>query len=246
MNNKLKKVLPIAAVIGALVTLVCLIVLSLLRQTMTADTGETRRSVETTLAQIEALQPVSLDDTPLQEAIAQAKDAPYVAVVWLFTPDGRIVEGNRAFSEGTVEESATGETHRILAALPDGALSTEQRTALLAASVMQAEGEHNDVYRHLLREVRGPDGDTVALVGMTYDVNPAIGAPPGAWIPLLAGWLLGMGTYWLSLPAWVWLDARARGERAWVWAVFVLLGNLVALITYILARRPRLQPITDI
>jgi hypothetical protein len=40
----------------------------------------------------------------------------------------------------------------------------------------------------------------------------------------------------------VWLDARARGERAWVWAVFVLLGNLVALITYILARRPRPRP----
>jgi hypothetical protein len=40
---------------------------------------------------------------------------------------------------------------------------------------------------------------------------------------------------------WVWLDARARGERAWVWAVFVLLGNLVALITYILARRPGSQ-----
>jgi hypothetical protein len=58
---------------------------------------------------------------------------------------------------------------------------------------------------------------------------------------LLTGFL-GLASYWLSLPAWVWLDARARGERAWVWAVFVLLGNLVGLITYILARRPRPQP----
>jgi PAS domain-containing protein len=126
------------AVAGALVALVCLIVLSLLRQTVTAETGETRRSVEATLAQIEALQPASLDDAAFLEAIIQAGEAPYVAVVWLFTLDGRIVQGNRAFSQGTVETSVTG-------------------------------------------------------------------------------------------------------ERAWVWGVFVLLGNLVALITYILARRPHLQ-----
>jgi hypothetical protein len=134
------------------------------------------------------------------------------------------------------------ESLRMLAALPSNTISAEQRTALLAASVMQAEGEHDDVYRHLLREVRGPGGDLVAFIGVTYDVNLAIGAPPSAaWVLLLAGWLLGMGAYWLSLPAGVWLDVRARGERAWVWGVFVLLGNLVALITYILARRPHLQ-----
>jgi hypothetical protein len=50
--------------------------------------------------------------------------------------------------------------------------------------------------------------------------------------------LLGLLMYWLSLPLWVFLDARQRGERALAWAGFVLIGNLVALLTYILARRP--------
>jgi hypothetical protein len=86
------------------------------------------------------------------------------------------------------------ESLRMLAALPSNTISAEQRTALLAASVMQAEGEHDDVYRHLLREVRGPGGDLVAFIGVTYDVNLAIGAPPSAaWVLLLAGWLLGSG-----------------------------------------------------
>jgi hypothetical protein len=58
---------------------------------------------------------------------------------------------------------------------------------------------------------------------------------------LLAG-LLALAVYWLCLPLWVWLDARERGERAWAWAVFVLLGNPVALPAYILARVPRSAP----
>ena len=49
---------------------------------------------------------------------------------------------------------------------------------------------------------------------------------------------IGLMVYWLVLPWWVFLDAKARGERAWVWAMFVLLGNLVALFAYLLARHP--------
>jgi hypothetical protein len=243
MHKKLKKSLPIIAVIGALIALVCMIVSAANRQSLLIDTGETRRVVETTtLVQLQALHPDSIDDPAFREAIGRAKDAPYVAYVWLFTPDGQIVAGNLAVSPGsTVDVSATGEMHRVLDMLPEGTLSADQRLRLLAASAMQAEGEHNDVYRHLLREVRGPEGNVVALVGVTYDVSPAVDSPGLGWMASLVGGFLALAVYWLSLPVWVWLDARARGERPWVWAVFVLLGNLVALITYILARRPHPQ-----
>lgn len=242
MDSRLKKVLPYVAIIGAVFALICLIVLSFQRQASLIDTGETRHSVEASLEAILASQPSSVEDAAFQEALTRLEDEPYVAVVWLFTPQGQILQGNLAFFEGNVDISATDETKRILAAQPEGFLSAEQRTALLAASVMQAEGEHNDVFRHLLREVRSSAGDVVAYVGVTYDVNPTISAFPGAlWVSLMVGFLLGLAVYWLSLPTWVWLDARARGERAWVWATFVLVGNLVALVTYILARRPTFQ-----
>ena len=241
MAKRLKRALPIVAVTGALVALVMSILVGpwFGRRTLLADTGETRRVVETTtLAQLLALQPSSLEDASFRDAVDQAQDAPYVAVVWLFAPDGRIVEGNRVFAGRTTQESATDEMRRVLGILPQEALTSEQHQALLAASVMQAEGEHNDVYRHLLREVHGPDDELVGWIGITFDVNPSVGAPGAAYISFILILLLALGAYWLSLPVWVWLDARARGERAWVWAVFVLLGNLVALIAYILARRP--------
>jgi hypothetical protein len=104
---------------------------------------------------------------------------------------------------------------------------------------VQAEGEHNDVFCQLLRPVRAPDGSLAGLVGVTYDVSPGGGLPSLLFIALVLVGLAAMAVYWLSLPLWVWLDARRRGERAVVWAVFVLLGNLVALLAYILVRAPR-------
>ena len=96
------------------------------------------------------------------------------------------------------------------------------------------------MFRHMLRPVESPESRLIGWVGATYDVSPVVGGPPSTtWVLLLAGMVLGLGIYWLSLPVWVWLDARMRGEREWVWAVFVLIGNLMALLTYILARRPR-------
>jgi hypothetical protein len=208
---------------------------------LSTGTDETRRVAAETLAELQALQPVSLDDAAFREAVDGARDAQYVAYVWLFAADGEVLAGNRVSLEGTVEASATDEMRRVLGMLSDGTVSDTERTALLAASAMQKEGEHNDVFRHLLREIRGPDGELLGWVGVTFDVSPAVSAPGAGYISFVVGFALAMAVYWLSLPAWVWLDARARGERAWTWATFVLVGNLVALIAYILVRSPRPQ-----
>ena len=42
--------------------------------------------------------------------------------------------------------------------------------------------------------------------------------------------------FWLSIPAWMALDAKKRRERATVWGLFGLLGNIMALVVYLLVR----------
>ena len=42
--------------------------------------------------------------------------------------------------------------------------------------------------------------------------------------------------FWLSIPAWMTLDAQKRREKAAVWGIFGLLGNMIALIVYLLVR----------
>jgi hypothetical protein len=48
---------------------------------------------------------------------------------------------------------------------------------------------------------------------------------------------LSLLVYWLSLPGWVALDAHRRQERALRWGLFALVGNLIGLLVYLLARK---------
>ena len=54
-------------------------------------------------------------------------------------------------------------------------------------------------------------------------------------IAAMLGFYLAAAIYWLALPLWVFLDARDRRDRALAWGIFVLIGNLVALLAYLLA-----------
>jgi len=49
--------------------------------------------------------------------------------------------------------------------------------------------------------------------------------------------LIGLILFWLSIPAWMALDAQKRRERAAVWGLFGLLGNMIALVVYLLVRQ---------
>lgn len=51
-------------------------------------------------------------------------------------------------------------------------------------------------------------------------------------IAALASFIL----FWLSIPAWIALDAQKRREKAAVWGIFGLLGNMIALVVYLLVR----------
>ena len=42
--------------------------------------------------------------------------------------------------------------------------------------------------------------------------------------------------FWLSIPAWMVLDAQKRRERAAVWGLFGL-GHMIALVVYLLVRQ---------
>ena len=48
--------------------------------------------------------------------------------------------------------------------------------------------------------------------------------------------LAGLILFWLSIPAWMALDAQKRRERATAWGLFGLLGNMIALVVYLLVR----------
>lgn len=243
-HKRFKRILPVMALAGALMFIMS-VVMEVMgtghQQAFIVDSSQARSLVEEALVKLDTLQPVSVDDKSLKDAIGQVRKAAYVNTVWLFAPDGRIVNSRGSMSDstascGTIMKAATIDTHGVLDSMPQGALNHEQKTMLLAASAIRREGTHNDIYRHLIHPVRKADGSLAALVGVAYEVD---GGSHGSGMDLMFGALMRLGgfvVYWLALPLWVLLDARERKVRAGVWVAFVLIGNLVAFIAYLLSR----------
>jgi hypothetical protein len=243
MTARLVRTLPWLSAAGLAASAVSVLFWSPGLARVRTDTGETRPVVARRAADLAGRRPASLDDPSFRAAVLEFQRSAYVAGVTLFDAGGRILYASGATSAATpagqmAEDLATEETTRVVAAVGD-TLTAQQKTAVLAAAAIMREGEHNDILRHLVRPVERPDGSLAGYLGVTYAANPALGGPVAA--RYVAGLLLfaaGLAGYWLLLPLWVFFDGRARGERAWLWAAFVLVGNAVALIAYLLTRTP--------
>ena len=240
MLKKLHKILPWAAVIFFLVFVGLFVLVSLQHGDTRSESQVTYNSALDVLNEVKSLQADEVTDPRYQTLLTELLDHPYIAALWLISPDGEIVyaAGSTA-RQGSIQDQMTAEMKRVLDMLPDEALDEEQRLILMAASAVQSEGEHNDIYRHTLREVRSPSGELIGLAAAAYDVNPEINQVSTLYKITLLSLPLVFLIYWLSLPVWVWIDAGLRGEKKWFWAVFVLLGNLAGLLAYLLARIPQ-------
>jgi hypothetical protein len=235
--------LLILAVGGILLaTFLFLIALVLFPQWKKYTPGElaaTRESVARSWADVAPASISSSADAALAQAARRMETAPYVAWVWVLDGVGTILsaQGGPAQAGDTLAQLDSNESD-LIQAVDSSQLSEHARLELQIAVAIRREGEHNDVFRHMVRAVAGPDGSPVAYVAFAFDASPTLsaGVPPA----LQAGLLLiaaGFFLYWICLPAWAFLDARVRGEREALWGLFILLTNLAGFLAYLLVTR---------
>jgi len=238
---RVRRALPWAAVAAAALVIVLLVSGTAQRRVFLVESAQTRAAAEAAAAKIQDARPAAMNDPALLSAATAATRARHIVYVWLVDRTGTVVysSGGIAAAGDSVERLATRETRRVLGEVPPGDLGADQRLRLLLASAVQAEGEHNDVFRQIVRNVMGANGEFLGLVGITYEASAALGQPGAAYIAAVLLFALAFVVFWLALPAWVYLDARRLGERAVPWAIFVLFSNVAGLIAYLLARPPR-------
>jgi hypothetical protein len=76
---------------------------------------------------------------------------------------------------------------------------------------------------------------------------PHIGLNPGflaAQIPFLLC-TCALPIFSLMILAWVYRDARSRGENGALWIIILLIGNILGLILWFVVRPPRIQYTQD-
>jgi hypothetical protein len=207
------------------------------RDTWLKETGQTRRAVEESAARLLPAAADSAADPRLRAGAAQLAQQPYVTRLWLVDPSGRILlSQNSPGREGdSVHDLAPDEFAAVLRGAPGATLNDSQRTQLLTMAAQRRDGDHNDVFKPLLRVVRTPAGTEAAFVALCYLVNPESG---GFTLLVMVG-AAGIALYWFGLVGWVFVDARARRENAALWALLVFFTNLVGALAYVLATRPR-------
>jgi hypothetical protein len=244
MRERIQRSLPAIAAVALAVAIASLFVVDRKLRKSQVESGETRRVVDAAVAELQSVCPGSLDEPGFRQALDKFSRSRYVYGVWLIRLDGHIAFSTAGFAtSGSVQDLALDETRRVLSEMPEEFLSTQQQIALLAASTIQREGEHNDIFHQMIRPLRSGNDVELGFIGVSYNASRALDVFPGYGYAITLFLLpIGLMVYWLTLPWWVFLDAKARGERAWVWAMFVLLGNLVALFAYLLARRPPSTP----
>ncbi|MBA4385977.1 MAG: hypothetical protein C0410_14655 [Anaerolinea sp.] len=243
MFKKLKKYLPWITLISLLVAAVLILVYSTNRQNNLVESPETLTAANQTIEAITSLQPDKITDVAFIEAVDQKRSEKYISQIWLFDQDGILVyPTDMPYSGESAEETAVRQVKQMLSTLPERTLTSEQRMLMLVGSAIQAEGEHSDVYRYRVASLKSESGSIIGYLGLAYDISSFLSSPPQAgYIMTLFGLLISLGVYWLSLAVWTYLDARDHGERAIVWLIYVLIGNVVALIAYLLARNPKTE-----
>ena len=194
----------------------------------------------------------SLDGDPLVvETIARlVAENDTIQRLWVINDAGSVVYfGKERPRQAAVERLAPENVHRLLQGLPQGLLLPDQRLAILAHAAVQGDrGTRGELADYppaagAYSEVRRIPGGWLAIAA--HDPGPPAWRPPGitntrtaVYRELSVNLLeICFALYWLSLPAWVTLDALRRGERAPIWGIFTLVGNVIGLIVYLLARR---------
>ncbi len=200
-----------------------------------------RAALERIVGLIDTLDGNTRTQEALSEAVAQEEA---IGELWVTNAHGLIVYYGRHHPRiRNVADVPLGPLTEILDLVPEDVLSPIQQTAILLPAAMRDYQPSFYLLSDTLVEMARVKDGLIAIA-----VAP-VRLPPGTksireqeerylmgldTLALVA--LIGLILFWLSIPAWMVLDAQKKRERAVTWGFFGLLGNLIALVVYLLVR----------
>lgn len=225
--------------------------------------GEAKVALERIVGLIDTLDGNQKTQQALSEAVAQEKA---IGEVWVTNAQGLIVYyGRHDPPVRNVADFPLGSLTETLNVIPEDVLSPIQRTAILLPAVIggyryglpypPSSSRADITPKHLIISTEPRlHIDAGRPVAMTRVKDGLIAVTPPRllysspssdarregillWLNTITlAALVGLILFWLSIPAWMALDAEKRRERAAAWGFLGLLGNMIALVVYWLVR----------
>lgn len=159
---------------------------------------------------------------------------------WLISGKGEIIYAKGIMSQSTPLNSniyslVDAQNRGLIDAIEYDVDSVQMRLMFAAASIRR-EGDHNDIYGHLVMPLKTSSNVLVGFVGVAYDLDD-LKPPFQNYYLIIIALMICFLLYWLSLPLWVYFDCREKNNKYILWSIFVLFGNIPALIAYLISNR---------
>lgn len=240
MKKPWYRILPSMALSSGILVIILLVVAIVLKPSKEIETTVNRTIAFDKLVQLRIDSAVDLNSKTYFDYFDKSLSCPVISTKWLVSAKGEIIYANGIMAQSTpVNSTIYSFEDAQIRGLIDAVecnFDSVQKAVLYMAATMRQEGEHNDIYGHLVIPLKTSSNVLAGFAGVAYsldDSNPPFLNYSVIIIALIICFLL----FWLLLPLWVYFDCRDRNNKYILWSIFVLFGNIPALIAYLLSNR---------
>jgi hypothetical protein len=162
-----------------------------------------------------------------------------ISTKWLVSERGEVIYAKGVMAASTPLNSniyslVDSQNRGLIDAIECNVDSVQKRIMFVAASIRR-EGDHNDIYGHLVMPLKTSSNVLIGFVGVAYSLDDS--KPHIQNYVISIALIICFLLYWLSLPLWVYFDCREKNNKYILWTIFVFLGNIPALIAYLISNR---------
>ena len=239
MQKKLYSILPWVALSSGILVIFLLVSAVIFKPSRNIENAVNRKIALDKLKQIRIESSDKLNSKAFFDYVDKMLSNSVINTKWVVSAKGEVIYANGEMARSTALNSnvysLVDVQNRGLIDAVECNLDSIQKGLLYVAASIRREGEHNDIYGHWVMPLKTSSNILFGYIGVAYTLDDSK-APIQIYvisIALIVCFLL----YWLSLPLWVYFDCREKNNKYILWTFFVLLGNIPALIAYLISNR---------
>jgi len=240
MKKTWYRILPWMALSSGVLVVLILGLAAILKPSKNIESSVNRKIALDKLKQIRIESAENLNSKTFFNYVDKVLDCSVISTKWLISEKGEIIYANGVMARSTPLNSniysLVDAQNRGLIDAVEYALDSLQMRLMFAAASIRREGDHNDIYGHLVMPLKTSSDVLVGFAGVAYSLNDSKPTFQNYYIIIIALMFCFL-LYWFLLPLWVYFDCRERNNKYILWSTFVFFGNIPALIAYLISNR---------
>lgn len=239
MKRNWYNILPWLALLCGVLMVILIAITVAFKPAKNSEATVNRKIAYEKLKQIQVDNKESINSRSFNEYLENTLKCSVINTKWLINDKGVIIYENGMMSQSTPLNSSVynliDDQSRGLLNAVDENLDTLHKEIMYIAAAIRSEGEHNDILGHIVMPLKTSSNELAGFIGVAYELDGTDQPVQFYIIDIIL--VINFLVYWLSLPIWVYFDARNRNEKYILWMLFILIGNLPAYIAYLLSRK---------